>query len=574
MARNLESRPYTAWQLIKSYWQSDYRKSAYLFSLGIVLFTLAIVAMDVVFTYWMNYFYDSLQQYNAREAIKLLVIFFILATIYIVLQVYRYYVSQYFGLRWRRWLTEQIVNRWLQNRSYYYLEIFDGRIDNPDQRIQEDIGSLVIYSLNLATGLVSALATFFAFIYVLWQLSGHIHIDLGSWGTYNIHGYLVWVALVYCAIGSVLTIKIGRPLISLNFEQQRREATFRFAAVDLRSHAEDVALYRGEEHQKNILQRLFDRVLENWYFIILRQKLLLWFTAGFNQLSVALPLLVALPNYFSKVFELGGLIQSIRAFSSVQDALSFLINSYTTIAEWQAMTRRLITFLDHVYDAERDAAAQNQLVYHQDQQNIIQTKDLQIFKPNHEELLKNINQEFKHGGNYLIKGMSGVGKSTLIRTIAGIWPYAAGEIDLPQQQNIMYVPQKPYMPLGTFAEALMFPDKTHNGTQEDLQKILQAVGLSYFGNRLQDVAAWSQQLSPGEQQRVAFARVLIHQPDWVFLDESTSALDLNSEKELYQLLKTKLPNCSIISVGHRPSLDAYHENVVDLTQYSVQEQPA
>lgn len=563
----LTSKHYTIWGLIKTYWLSDQKLRAFIFSIVIVVMTISLVGVDVLINYWYNYFYDALQAYNKPQVIRLLVVFFVLAGVYIVIAVYRYYVSQLFGLRWRRWLTEQFIKRWFQKRSYYYLENFDQQTDNPDQRIQDDIGSLVSFSIDLSIGLISAVTTFVAFIYVLWQLSGELNIPLGRFGTLHIPGYLVWVGVLYALIGTYFTFKIGRPLVPLNFEQQRREATFRFAAVDVRTHAENIALYRGEKHQQTILSRLFSRVLENWYFIILRQKLLLWFTAGYNQASVVLPLVVALPNYFDKVFLLGGLIQSIQAFNRVQESLSFIVNSYSTIAQWQAVTQRLTTFVNHMSEAEEHALLENHLKINKVPENKIAVADLMVKTPQDKILLDHINETFLHGNHYLLKGVSGIGKSTFIRAIAGIWPFAAGSVTYPRQQKIMYLPQKPYMPIGTLAEAILFPDKSHPQLEEKLPDVLHICNLDQFIPRLYETSLWSEQLSPGEQQRIAFARVLLHSPDWVFLDESTSMLDLNNEKYLYQMLKQQLPHCSTISVGHRPSLEMHHDHIIDMEKY-------
>lgn len=564
----LRARTYNAWQLLKLYWQSSERRSAYLFSLVIIILTITLVGFAVIFNYWFNYFYNALQEYNKTEAIRLLVIFCIIAAFYIITAVYRYYISTLFGLRWRRWLTHQFVNRWLQNRGYYYLENFDEKTDNPDQRIQEDVNAIVNDSINLAIGIITAITTVIGFLYILWQLSGILTIPLGRWGTLHIPGYLVWVSVVYSFAGSLLTFKIGRPLIGLNFEQQRREANFRFAAVDLRKQSENVALYRGEAHQKGILNDLFGKVLSNWYFIILRQKLLLWFTAGYNQLAVILPLIVALPNYFGKVFMLGGLIQTLKAFDQVQDSFSFLINAYTQIAQWRATTQRLTTFVNHLYDIEHRVEKENHLRLAEHSTNSITTNKVFISTPLGEPLLENINEAFVHGNHYLIKGPSGVGKSTFIRTIAGIWPFAAGNITLPEKQQIMYIPQKPYMPIGTLAEAILFPDRHKPELDDQIKTVLRQCRLEKFISRIHEATSWSEQMSPGEQQRVGFARVLLNKPDWVFLDESTSMLDLANETYLYQLVHRQLPNCSIVSVGHRPSLEEFHSHVIDMEKYT------
>lgn len=561
-----QPKHYTTWALIKLYWQSEQRFSAYVSVAVVLMLTVALVGVEVALNYWFNYFYDALQAYNKQAAIKLLLVFFIIAGINIVFAVYRFYISQLFGLKWRRWLTAQFVSRWLQKRAYYYLENFDEKTDNPDQRIQEDVNSLIIYSIDLSVGLVGAITTFCAFIYVLYRLSGTLNIPLGSLGVLHIPGYLMWVSVVYAFLGTFITLKIGRPLVLLNFEQQRREANFRFAAMDLRSHAEHVALYRGEQHERTILQGLFGRVLENWYFIIMRQKLLLWFTAGYNQAAVVLPLFVALPNYFGKVFLLGGLIQTIRAFGSVQDSLSFIVNSYTTIAQWQAVGQRLTTFVNHMTDVEAQAEKQDHLVFAKHAAKTINVKNVSVNTPSGELLLKGINEDFIHGSHYLIKGESGIGKSTFVRTLAGIWPYASGKITFPEHQKVMYLPQKTYMPLGTLAEAILFPDKEQPELASQLKDVLHRCHLDGLVPRLNETAAWSEQLSPGEQQRIAFARVLLHKPDWVFLDETTSMLDLANEKNLYKMLKTELPHCSIVSIGHRQSLDDFHDHIINMAE--------
>ncbi len=569
MQDKLEPCSYSAWQLIKIYWQSKQRLAAYLFLIAVLFMTVCLVGTEVAITEWYNRFYDALQDYNLKATIRLLWVFVLIATVSIIIQVKRFYLQQILGLRWRRWLTEQFVARWLAKLGYYYLETFDKYTDNPDQRIQEDINALVSYSLELLIGLVNAVTTILAFIYILWRLSGIFTLSLGSFGVLHIQGYLVWVSIIYAMVGTYFTFKIGHPLVPLNFEQQRREANFRYAAVDLRTNVESVALYRGEHHQDNVLRSLLSLLLDNWYMIILRQKLLLWYTSGYNQISVLLPLVVALPNYFNKVFKLGGLIQTLAAFSRIQDAFSFLVNSYTRIAEWRAVTQRLVTFLNHLYQLEQDVTTNNQFDYQKISQNKIIVKNVTIYTPQNKKLLANINEEFIHGKNYWIKGISGIGKSTLMCAISGIWPYGSGKIDLPEKKNIMFCPTKSYMPIGTLKQALVFPDEILNVSDEEIIKLLNECDLKALASQLDATNNWSEILSSGELQRISFVRIFIHKPDWVFLDETTSFLDLDNEHRLYNFLKTKLPNCSIISIGHRPSLAEYHDCQIDMLRYSV-----
>lgn len=566
---NATKPPITATKLIFLYWRSNEKMIGIIFLSLVALMTITLVIINVAFNTWYNYFYDALQNYDARSVYDLIVIFIFIAAVFIVLQVYRYYLQNFLGLRWRRWLTKHIIQRWLQKRNYYLLEEIGDQTDNPDQRIQEDINSLVNLALGLLIGLLDSIVTFFLFIYILWKLSGDLKISLGHFGILHIHGYLVVVAIVYTIIGTIITFKIGRPLTPLNFEQQRREANFRFAAIDLRTHAEHVALYRGEEQQKNSLLNMFSAVFDNWYAIILRQKKLLWFTAGYNQTSVFLPFVVVVPNYFNKVFRLGGFMQALRAFNTVEDSLSFIINAYTTIAEWRAVIQRLLTFLNRMEELTHETVTRNHFIYYQHPENTIQIKNTTLKMPQGDVMLKNINETLIHGHHYWIRGESGLGKSTLIRAIAGIWPYGEGEFYLPENKKIMYIPQRSYMPLGTLKTALLFPDEVFPVSDETLKQLLIECDLPQLVKDLSRVTVWSEHLSPGELQRIAFVRILLHTPDWVFLDESTSALDLNHERSLYQLLREKLPDCSLVSVGHRPSLSSHHDKIIDLAIYDV-----
>jgi len=565
--QHVVSSPMTAWGLLMLYWRSYEKTIALFFLMAVSIMTIILVAMDVLFNNWYNYFYDAMQNYNARAAYDLIWIFAFLAAVNIVLAVYRYYLQNFLGLRWRRWLTENIIKRWLSKRSYYLLEEMGDQTDNPDQRIQEDVNSFVNLTLGLFVGFLGSVVTFVSFIYILWKLSSVIVIPVGHYGVIHIHGYLVCVAILYTLIGTLITLRIGQPLPGLNFEQQRKEANFRFAAIDLRVHSEHVALYRGEEQQKSTLLNSFKFVFDNWYQIILRQKKLLWFTAGYNQTSVMLPLLVVMPNYFHKVFRLGGFMQALRAFGLVQDSLSFIVNSYTTIAEWRAVIRRLLTFLNRVEDLSHETATRNHFIYHENANNLIVAKDVILKTPVGEVMLENINETLEHGHHYWIRGNSGIGKSTFVRTIAGIWPYGEGEFTLPVGKHVMYIPQRSYMPLGTLKAALLFPDEVFPVSNETLQALLRDCDLPRLVDQLDHVTIWSEHLSPGELQRIAFVRVLLHKPDWVFLDESTSALDLAHEKFLYDLLRQRLPNCSLISVGHRPSLAEYHDRIIEMAKY-------
>ncbi|WP_416430814.1 ABC transporter ATP-binding protein/permease [Piscirickettsia salmonis] len=553
--------PVTTWQLVKLYWQSDQKKTAYFYLITLLVLTLFLVAMSVAITYWYKHFWNAIQDYNKSLVFELVFVFIGIAAVFVITAVYKFYVQASFGVRWREWLTCHVIDIWLQGQSYYYIENFDEYTDNPDQRIQEDVNQFVALTTSLFLGVVDAIVTLFSFITLLWILSGPLVFNLGSWGPISIPGYLVWIALIYSLIGTYLTHKIGKNLISLNFRQQKKEADFRFNAVRIRSNAENIALYQAEEQEKAGIFKSFGKVIEITLQVINREKKLLYFTAGFNQISIIIPLLAALPMYFAKLIQIGGIQQISSAFSQVENSLSFFVNSYTSIAQWRAVVLRLTTFMNKMQVVEHKYADVKKLERAEHAALTVMTDDLTVYTQTGHRLLTDLNVVFKPGEDYLIKGPSGVGKSTFIKALAGIWPFASGGVKLPAGKKIMYLPQRSYFPLGSLREVLLYPG---NIAADDRQlcSLLDEVGLPRLKYGLDEIKNWSEILSLGEQQKVAFIRVILAAPDWVFLDESTSSLDRDNERTLYRLLKEKLPSCSIVSVAHRESVADYHDEEV------------
>jgi putative ATP-binding cassette transporter len=579
----MEFKPKNIRQLILYYFtRSEQRASSWLLIGSVIGLTLLIVGMALLLNRWFNDFYNALQDYDKLGIFDLVWVFIFLASVYLAFAVYQFYLQQILSIRWRRWLTFSILNRWLDRRAYYYMENFDPEIDNPDQRICEDIRQLVDSTLGLLVGLLSAITTLIAFLGVLWQLSGSITIpfhklgtwhllglslSFSQWGSLTVPGYLVFIAFVYALIGTLFTFKIGFPLIQLRFEQQRREANFRFSTINVRTHAEHIALYRGEDSENTQLRSRVNSVLRNWYRIVIREKLLLWFTAGYNQIAVLLPLLAALPNYLSRAFRLGGLMQTLQAFGKIHDSLSYLVDSYTIIAEWRAVIRRLTTLLFNLDTADNIAEMGVNFHHQKKETNNITVNNLSIEKPDGTSLLKDFHHEFQHGHHTLIRGQSGIGKTTLIRVIAEIWPFGSGDITLPKDLNVMYIPQKSYMPLDTLKNAITFPQ--HPKIEDKiLLDLLQDCHLGHLQDQLHQTKNWAETLSPGEQQRLAFARIILQKPDWLCLDECTSSVDTAIEKSLYTLLKSKLPHCSYISIGHRDTLQSFHDKTIDFGEFA------
>lgn len=546
------------WHITREFWSSEEKWRARVLLAVIVGLNLGHVYLLVLFNEWNNSFYNALQNYDKDVFFSAMGTFSILAICYIIVAVYELYMQQLLEIKWRRWLTQHYVQKWLSKRSYYQMQLLDNKTDNPDQRISEDLRMFVNLSLRLSLGLLKATVTLVSFVAILWRLSGDLSIPMGE-TLVSIPGYMVWVALLYATIGTWLTVKIGNPLVGLNFNQQRYEADFRFSLVRLRENGESIAFYGGEiQEQDNLLKR-FQMVFHNFKDIMLRQKKLTWFGSGYGQIAIIFPYIVAAPRYFSQQIQLGGLLQTSSAFGRVQDALSFFVDSYSLLAEWQAVINRLIGFgntMSLVNDISKKESIKVGYVAGAE----FAVSQLQVSLPNGDELLKNLNLIVNPGDSLLISGPSGCGKSTLMRTLAGIWPFGEGNITVPMGQSTLFLPQKSYLPLGTLRDSVLYPQKPDNITDEEICRVMELCKLSELVNKLDQVADWSHILSLGEQQRIAFARAILQQPNWLFLDEATSALDELTEANLYQLLRERLTNSAIISVGHRNTLNSYHDH--------------
>jgi putative ATP-binding cassette transporter len=546
------------WQITKAYWFSEEKWKARVLLAVIIALNLGHVYILVLLNEWKNTFYNTLQNYDKDGFVSAIGTFCILAACFIIVAVYELYLQQLLEIKWRRWLTQEYLQTWLHKRSYYQMQLLDNSTDNPDQRISEDLKLFVNLTLGLSLGLLKATVTLLSFMVILWNLSGSVTFPIGQ-QQISIPGYMLWVAIIYSLVGTWLTAKIGRPLVDLNFSQQRYEADFRFSLIRVRENSESIAIYGGEKQEHAKLTDRFQMVFQNFKDLMLRQKKLTWFTSGYGQIAIIFPLVVAAPRYFSNQIQLGGLIQTSAAFGQVQDSLSFFIDSYSSLAQWQSVVNRLLGFSQTMSRVEHIADNEVISVTHGAEPSF-HVRQLQIDLPNGEELLKNLNLTIKQGESLLIMGPSGCGKSTLMRTIAGIWPFGQGSVTTPAGHKLLFLPQRSYLPLGTLRESVLYPYKGDFTTDENIRSIMKLCKLEGFVDRLDQVEDWSHVLSFGEQQKIAFVRAILQQPDWLFLDEATSAIDENTEAELYKLLHSQLKNTTIISVGHRNTLIAYHKH--------------
>src|SRR6202162_2188740 len=544
-----------AWRLVKPYWTSEEKWSAGGPHPALIPPDLGKVDISVRINAWNSAFYDALQAFNSGELFRQLGTFCVLVAFAIAMSVYALYLNQMLQIRWRRWLTRRYLGAWLADHAYYQLQLRD-TTDNPDQRIAEDLNQFTAYVLSLSLGLLTSVVSLVSFLVILWGLSGPAEIPLGRWGTVHIPAYLVWTALFYAGVGTWLTVKIGGPLVPLNVDRQRFEADFRFSLVRFRENAESVALYGGEPVELRVFNECFRSVFENFRHIMKRQRRLTGFTLGYTQAALIFALVVVSPRYFAKQIGWGGLMQVVNAFSFVQNSLSFIINAYTDIAAWQAVTQRLSGFEQQLLAIHQSKRAARQINIRRG--NIgVAVKEIDLDLPDGTSLLRDVAFASARGEALLIEGPTGAGKSTLLRAMAGIWPFGRGEITL-GKGRMLFVPQRPYLPLSTLASALLYlrGDKCGVSTAR-LTAVLEKVGLGALAGELDMIENWSQRLSLGEQQRFAFARILLVEPALLFLDEATSALDELSEAQLYGLLRGASWRPTVVSVGHRSTLAIY-----------------
>ncbi|KVK97417.1 ABC transporter ATP-binding protein/permease [Burkholderia ubonensis] len=566
-----DERPVSAWSLIKPYWVSSEWKVAWGLLVTIVVINLCVVWINVKLNQWNAQFYNALQAKNVHDFPGLLMQFSALAFGFIILAVYGRYLRQMLGFRWRQWLTNRFLNEWLGDRAFYRIER-DRLADNPDQRITDDLQSFATTTLSLSLDLLSTIVTLVSFITILWSLAGALTFTLG--GTpIAIPGYMVWAAALYAVVGSLIIQKVGHPLVSINYQQQRVEADFRFGLIRVRENAEQIAFYDGEDTENGNARNLFMRIRDNWWRVMKYTKRLTFVLSFYGQIAIIFPLVVAAPRYFAGAFSFGVLMQISSAFNTVSDSFSWFINSYSTLVEWRATVNRLREFkrvmrASHLKESVSPATEHGGINLHYVDSERLSTSSLKLALPNGNALADIGSVTIEPGSRWLVIGKSGSGKSTFMRALAGLWPFGDGAIDAPVSARMMFVPQTSYLPIGTLKAALTYPATADTYGDDACRDALRACRLEEYVDRLDETAHWTRVLSPGEQQRLAGARVLLHKPDFLFLDEATSALDADNEARLYHLFNERLPQAAIVSIAHRESLAAYHGGTINVERVS------
>ncbi len=563
---NIRSTLAIVWRIAAPYFRSEDKWAGCGLLAAVIVIELALVGDDVLVNQWRNRFYNALQEKNWDGFVREIIVFSVLATASVVLSVYQLYLNQWLQIRWRNWLTTKYLGEWLQGPNHYRMQLQGDAADNPDQRVSDDVKLFVDRTLNIGVALLSSIVTLFSFVIILWGLSAAA--PLHAFGIdFAIPGYLVWGALIYAIFGTALAQWIGSPLVHLDFQQQRLEADFRFSLVRVRENSEQIALLRGEPVERQRLSERFGRVVGNWYAIMSRTKRLTAFTNSYAQAALVFPLILVAPAYFASKIQFGAVFQTAEAFGSVQSALSFFVSTYRSLAEWRAVVARLDGFETAVASATGLAGRADSIkMASSTESDEIDLQQLLVRLPNGTPLVSADHLSLRTSERTLVTGPSGAGKSTLFRAIAGIWPFGNGSIAIPANATLMMLPQRPYFPIGALQAAIVYPAEADAFSSDQVRDALIAVGLPRLASRLGEEAHWNRMLSLGEQQRLGLARALLHRPQYLFLDEATASLDEPSEAALYRLLEEKLPASTIVSIGHRSTLEAFHQRNVVLVR--------
>jgi putative ATP-binding cassette transporter len=565
---NISLKPATVWRIAAPYFRSEDKVAGRVLLAAVIAIELTVVGINVLLNEWNNRFYNALQEKDWDGFVREIGIFCLLATAYIALAVYQLYLNQWLQIRWRNWLTRHYLGEWLDGANHYRMQLQGDAADNPDQRIADDVKMFVEQTLSICVGFLSAVVTLASFVVILWGLSAGAPLTLfGS--EFHIPGYLVWGAVIYAVFGTWLTHWIGSPLVMLSFQQQRFEADFRFNLVRVRENSEQIALLRGEGAEQQRLLDRFGHVVGNWYQIMTRTKRLTAFTSSYSQAAVVFPYVLVAPAFFANKIQLGGMMQTASAFSSVQQALSFFVSIYRGLAEWRAVVARLDGFEQSIASATRLAGDKASIdVMRSDDSKAIELRQFLVKLPNGTPLVAVDDLRIESNEHVLVTGPSGAGKSTMFRAIAGIWPFGNGTIAIPAKATMMMLPQRPYFPVGTLKAAIVYPAEADAFDSAQVEEALTAVGLPQLASRLEEEAHWNRMLSLGEQQRLGVARALLHEPQYLFLDEATASLDEPSEAALYRLLADRLKTTTTVSIGHRSALEAFHDSRIVLDRES------
>jgi vitamin B12/bleomycin/antimicrobial peptide transport system ATP-binding/permease protein len=560
-------------RLAGPFFSSDEKWMARGLAVGVIGLSLLQIAVQIRLNLWNKSFFDALEQKDWPAFIATMWLFAALAGASMGIAVYQVYLKQLLQLRWRRWLTSRLVDGWLANGHHYQVNFIGAGVENPDQRIAENAHFATDMAVEFTLGILNAVLTLVSFLGILWTLSGIIHVSLGG-AMLEVPGFMVGAALLYASIGTTITYYVGRPMIMANILQNKAEADYRFALMRLRENSEGIALIRGEADERKGLTGFFGQVYAATKHLMQTQRRLMWLTSAYGMVGMVYPTLVASPLYFAGTMTLGGLMQTGAAFGQVQTGLNWFVDNFPRLAEWRSHITRVLEFEQALHTTGEAALESGETA------NITVTEaqpgsedaefltfdDLQIAHADGSIVIGETTTLIRKGDKVLITGESGSGKSTLFRAIAGLWPWGTGTVQVPPRSDMMFMPQRPYLPLGTLRAGLAYPAAARHFPKKDLKIVLKRCGLEHLVERLDEAERWDRVLSGGELQRVAFARLLLHKPGWVFMDEATAALDDASQTSMMNLFGNELAGSTLISIAHRAGLDVFHDRTLDLVK--------
>ncbi len=557
------------WRLVRGYYTSPGdRQRAWLLTAAVLLLTCIQIAVQVRFNIWNRDFFNALENRDRAAFFGQLWTLLFLVVAAMGSAVAQLWAKQMLSLDWRRWLVISLQRRWLEGGLHYQLNFMPGAADNPDQRITENTRWATAMAVDLLVGLLGSILTLISFLGILWTLSGSLHVAFGA-QEFDIPGYMVWAALLYAVIGSVLTLLLGAPMVDINIRRNQAEGDHRFALIRMRENSEGIALIRGESDEERGLRAAFGRVISVMKELYGRERMLMYLTSAYGMIAGVVPIVVASPRYFAGAITLGVLMQITQAFLEVTRSLNWFVDKFPLLADWRSHIER-VAALDDTFEHAASLEADHTITLVQgpdeDGQEVLSFRDLQVGHSDGNVVIQDANAVIRAGEKVLIVGESGTGKSTLFRAVSGLWPWGSGVIRTPPRERMFFMPQRPYIPLGTLRAALAYPASPKRFADAGMVAALERCELPHLISRLNEEERWDRVLSLGEQQRLAFARLLLHRPRWVFLDEATAALDDENQDSMMRLFREELAESALISIGHRPGLDVYHDRTLHLVR--------
>ena len=554
------------WQAATGFWGKRAPRMAWILSGTLLLIIFLNIAASYGMNLWNRAIFDALEKKDANTVLFLSVLYFVILAASVSVNVAQVYARMSIQRRWRRWLTDNLADRWLASGRYYQLNLVSGDHQNPEYRIADDVRIATELPVDFVSGVTTAFLSAATFIVVLWTIGGALDFSIGGVHIY-VPGFLVIAAVIYALVASGSMLLIGRRFVAVSEAKNQSEAEMRYVLTRLRENGESIALIQGEEEEREGVDRSLRKVLLAWRDICFQTMKTTVVSQTSSFIAPVLPIILCAPKFLDGTMTLGEVMQAASAFTIVQGAFNWLVDNYARLADWTASARRaaaLMVSLDALERAEQGDGVGRITRSNDGEGAALRLRDLSVTLDDGTAVVDDSDVAIRPGERVLVAGELGTGKSTLVRAIAGLWPWGGGVVEVQKGAKLMLLPQRPYIPIGTLRRAAVYPDAADSRTLEEIAEAFRRVGLEHLVDRIDDEAPWDQTLSGGEKQRLAFARIFLHNPDIIVLDEATAALDPNSQDKLMELLSKQPEHTTLVSVGHRPELEAFHSRKIVL----------